>query len=218
MDLTFSLLTMHGKKYISVLVDYSIEYLYFLTIYEQCIAPQKSKSIFGFQGHFRANVCNDSSPSIHDFGQVYCYFIYVQLIDIDAYFPMLGEKTYTSCNFLQDHLPYDILKQQLGRLRNIHLENLWYHPKLHLNFSNFLIWRPNGDDVPFILDGMVWVDMSHDFRGRVLGGSIFFLPLEINHVAAQDQHAFYTYHKWRGGHRGIGPLAYHVHSFNPPTF
>ena len=76
---------------------------------------------------------------------------------------------------------------------------------------------PCGDDVPFIFNGMVWVGMTHDFGGRVLGGSIFFLPLEGNHVSAQDQHALYTYHEWRGGQRGIGPLAYHVHSFIPPT-
>ena len=75
---------MYGRECISVLVDYSIEYLYFLTMFEQCIAPQKSKSIFGFHGHFRANVYDDSSPSIHDFGQEYCYFIYVQMIDIDS--------------------------------------------------------------------------------------------------------------------------------------
>ena len=32
MDLTFSSHMMHGKKYIYFLIDYSIEYLYFLTI------------------------------------------------------------------------------------------------------------------------------------------------------------------------------------------
>ena len=68
MDLTFIQLTMYGRECIFVLVDYSIEYLYLLTIYEQCITPQESKSIFGFHGHFTENVCTDSSPSIHDFG------------------------------------------------------------------------------------------------------------------------------------------------------
>ena len=77
---------------------------------------------------------------------------------------------------------------------------------------------PYGDDVPFILYGMVWVSMVHDIGERILGYSIFFLPLEGNHVAAQDQHALYTYHKWRGGQCGIGLLAYHVHLFIPPTF
>ena len=33
MDLTFNLLIMHGKKYISILVDYFIEYVHFLTMY-----------------------------------------------------------------------------------------------------------------------------------------------------------------------------------------
>ena len=73
MDLTFISQMMHGKEEIDVLVDYSIEYLYFLTMFAQCIAPQKRKSIFGFHGHFRANVYDDSSPSIHGIGQVYCY-------------------------------------------------------------------------------------------------------------------------------------------------
>ena len=149
-DLTFIQLTMYGRECIYVIVDYTIEYFYFLTMFEQCIAPQKSKSIFEFHGHFGASVYDDSSPSIHDFGKVYCYFTYVQLMEIDAYFPMLGEKTSTACNLLQDHFPHDILKQQLGRLCNIHLENLWYHPKLHLTFRNFLVWRLDGDDVPFI--------------------------------------------------------------------
>ena len=93
-----------------------------------------------------------------------------------------------------------------------------YHQNLRITFSHFLIWMPCGDDVPFILNGMVWVGMSHDFGGGFLGGSIFFLPLEGHHVSAQDQHAFYTYHEWRGGQHGIGPLAYNVHLFIPPSF
>ena len=68
MDLTFSLLTMHGKKYIYVLIYYSIEYLYLLTIYEQCIAPQESKITLGFHGHFRANLYDDDNHSLHDLG------------------------------------------------------------------------------------------------------------------------------------------------------
>ena len=192
MDHTFSLLTMHGNKYIYVLVDYSIEYLYLLTIYEQCISPQESKSIFGFHDHFRANLCNASSPYIHEFGQVYYYFDYVQLIYITTYYPMLEEKTCTVCNLLENHLPHDILKQQLGRLRSIHLGNHLYHPNLHTTFNTFLIWMPYGDDVPFILYGIVCIIMAHDIGERILGDSIFFFPLEGNHVAAQDQHAIYT--------------------------
>ena len=115
-------------------------------------------------------------------------------------------------------MPCYVLQQLLEKLRCDHFRNHWYHPKLHINFSHFLIWMPYGDDVPFILYGMVWVGMVHDFGRRVLVDSIFFLPLEGNHVAARDQHALYTYHKWRGGHREIGLLAYHVHLFSPPTF
>ena len=131
---------------------------------------------------------------------------------------MLGEQTYTTCNLLQDHLPYDILNRNLGELRSVHQRDHMYHPNLHITFSHFLIWMPGGEDMPFILNGMVWVGMSHDFGRRVLGGSIFFLPLEGNHVAAQDQHTFDTYHKWRRGQHGIGLLSYHFHLFIPPTF
>ena len=77
---------------------------------------------------------------------------------------------------------------------------------------------PYGDDVPFILNGMIWASRINDFGERIFGDSIFFLLLEGNHVVAQDQHALYTYHEWRGGQRGIGPLAYHVHLCSPPSF
>ena len=74
MDLTFSSHMMHGKKYIYMLVDYSIEYLYFLTICKQCIAPHERKIIYGFHGHFRAKSCNIDNPSLHEFGQLlYCF-------------------------------------------------------------------------------------------------------------------------------------------------
>ena len=68
MDLTFRLLTMHGNKYIYVLIDCSIEYLYLLTIYGQYIAPHKRKIIVGLHGHFRANIYNDDNPSLRKFG------------------------------------------------------------------------------------------------------------------------------------------------------
>ena len=83
---------------------------------------------------------------------------------------MLGEHTYSACNLLQEHLPYDILKQQLGELHSIHHGDHMNHPNLNITFSHFLIWMPCGDDVPFILNGMVWVDMTHDFGGRVFRG------------------------------------------------
>lgn len=74
LDLTFNLLLMYGKKYIYVLIDYSIEYFYLFTIYEKCIAPQESKIIYGFHGHFRAKFCNDDNPSLHEFGKVLYFF------------------------------------------------------------------------------------------------------------------------------------------------
>ena len=79
MDLTFSLLTMHGKKCIYVLIDHFIEYLHYLTIYVQCI-PQEGKIIFGFHGHCRTNIYDGDNPSLHDLGQMWCYSYYAQLI------------------------------------------------------------------------------------------------------------------------------------------
>ena len=48
----------------------SMEYLYFLTICKQCIAPYESKIIHGFQGHFRETSCDVDDPYLHEFGQV----------------------------------------------------------------------------------------------------------------------------------------------------
>ena len=98
----------------------------------------------------------------------------------------------------------------------IHLINHLYHPKLHVTFNNFLIWMPNGDDVPFTLNGMIWSSMIHDMGERIFGDLIFFLPLEGNLIAAQYQHMLYTYLKWRGRQRGVGYLVYHVQLFSPP--
>ena len=192
--------------------------MYLLTICQQCIAPQESKIIHGLHGHFRAKFCNDDNPSLHDLGQLIYFFDWMQLIYIVAYYFIVDELTCIAENSLEKNLPLDALNQQLTRLRCIHHGDHVYHPKFHISFSHFLIWMPYGDDVPFILYGMVWVGMVHDFGGRVLGGSIVFLPLKGNHVLAQDQHALYTYHEWRGGQHGIGPLSYHVHLFIPPTF
>ena len=113
-------------------------------------------------------------------------------------------------------MPHDDLTQQLERLRCIHLRNHWYHPKLHITFKIFLIWMPYGDEVPFILYGMVWANMLHDNRERIFGDPVFFLPLEGNLITTQDQQLLYTYHKLREGQRGVGYLVYHVQILSPP--
>ena len=76
MELTFSLLIMHGKKCIYVLIDHFMKYFHYLTIYVQCIVPQEGKIIFGFHGHYRTNMCDGDNPSSHDPGQVWCYYYY----------------------------------------------------------------------------------------------------------------------------------------------
>ena len=60
-----------------------------------------------------------------------------------------------------------------------------------------MIWMPYGDDVPFILYGMVWASMIHDFMEGILGDPVFFLPLEGNIIVAQNKQLLYTFHKWR---------------------
>ena len=133
------------------------------------------------------------------------------------YYLIVDEQTCTASNLLEDNLPHDVLKQQLERLCCIHLRNHWYHPKLHITFKFFLIWMPYGDHVPFILYGMVWASMIHDMGERIFGDLVFFLPLEGNIIAAQDQQILYTYNKWREGKCGVGYFVYHVKLFNPPT-
>ena len=118
---------------------------------------------------------------------MYCYFDYDQLIYIADYYHIVNEQTCTTSNSMEDNLPHDVLNQQLGRLRCIHLRKNWYHPKLHITFNIFLIWMLNGDDAPFILNEMVWASMIHDMGKRIFGDLVFFLPLEGNIIAAQDQ-------------------------------
>ena len=111
MDLTFISHMMHGKKYIYVFVGYSIEYFYFLTICKQCIAPQESKIIYGFHGHFRAKFCDDDNPSLHDFGQLLYLFDCTQMVYIFAYYSIVDELTCIATNYLKKNLPLDALNQ-----------------------------------------------------------------------------------------------------------
>ena len=111
MDITFRSHMMHGKEYIYVLVDYSIEYLYFLTICKQCIDPQERKIIYGFYGHLRAKFCNVDNPYLHDFGQVLYCFDRTQLVYIVAYYFIVDELTCIAENSLKNNLPLDALNQ-----------------------------------------------------------------------------------------------------------
>ena len=110
MDLNFSLLTMHGKKCISVLIGHFIDYLHYLTIYVQYIAPQEGKIIFGFHGHSRTNTYDGDNPSLHEFGQVCFYSCHAQLIYNTIYYLVVDEKTCTTRNLLNENLPHDVLK------------------------------------------------------------------------------------------------------------
>ena len=53
--------------------------------------------------------------------------------------------------------------------------------------------------------------------GEIFGDLVFFLPLEGNIIAAQDQKILYIYHKWREGECGVGYFVYHDQIFIPPT-
>ena len=95
--------------------------------------------------------------------------------------------TCTTSNLLRDNLPYFVLKQQLAELHCDHLGNCWYLLALHETFSIFLIYIPYGDGVLFIIYGVVWASMIHESRERIFEDPVFFLPLEGNIIAAQNQ-------------------------------
>ena len=120
MDLTFILITIHGKNCISVLIDHFIKYFHLLTIYVQCIIPQGGKIIFVFHGNSRTNMYDGDSPYLHDFGKMWCYFFYAQLIYNAIYYLLVDEKTFTTSILLGDNFPHDVLKQQLVKLHCIH--------------------------------------------------------------------------------------------------
>ena len=52
------------------------------------------------------------------------------------------------------------------------------------------------------IDGMIWANMIHNVRGKIFGDLFFFLPLEGNIIAAQDQQKIYTYHRWKEENMG----------------
>ena len=110
MDFTFSLLTMHGKKCIFVLIDHFTKYLDSLTIYVQRISPQEGKIIFGFHSHSRTNIYDGDSPSLHGFGQIWCYSCYDQLIYNTIYYFLVDEETCTTSKLLEDNIPHDVPK------------------------------------------------------------------------------------------------------------
>ena len=75
---------------------------------------------------------------------------------------------------------------------------------------------PYDDDFQLIIYGDIWANMIHNVGEDIFEDPIFFLPLEGNIIAAQDQQKIYTYHKWRGGQHGVGYFVYHDQIFNPP--
>ena len=80
---------------------------------------------------------------------------------------------------------------------------------LHETYINPLTWMPYDGDFLFIIYGMVWANMIHNVGGKIFGDPVSFLPLGGSNFAAQEQQILYTYHKWRGGQRGVGYFVYH---------
>ena len=80
-----------------------------------------------------------------------------------------------------------------------------------------MIWMPYGDDVPFILYGMDWASIIHDYMESIFADLDFLFPLKEKIIVAQDQNLIYTYHKWREREHGLGYLVYHVQLLSPPT-
>ena len=82
--------------------------------------------------------------------------------------------------------------------------------------SHMIDWMPYDGDLQLITYEMVWASMIHNVGEKVLEDLVFFLPLEGNIIAAQDQHILYTYPKWRGGQHGVGYFFYQDQIFSPP--
>ena len=137
MDLTFSLLTMHGKKCISVLIDHFINYFHLPTIYVQYISPQEGKLIFGFHGHSRTNICDGDNFPWHELGKLWCHYYYSQLIYNAIYSLIVDGQACTTSNLLGDNLPQDVREQQLVKLCCIHWRNHWCHPHLQITLKIF---------------------------------------------------------------------------------
>ena len=155
MDLIISLLSVHGKSCIFVLIDHLTTYLHYLAIYIQCIAPQEGKFIFWLHGLSKTNIRVGDNHFLYGFWKVLCYCLYAKLIHNSIYYLLVDEMTCTTSKLLGDNLPHDVLKHQLEKLHCNHLGNCWYLPALHETFNIFLIWMTYGDDVLFIIYEMV---------------------------------------------------------------
>ena len=116
----FSLLKMHGKNGMFVLIVHLTKYFHSLAIYVQCIAPQEGKFLFLLHGLSKTNISDEGSPSFDGFGHVLCYSCYAQLIYNSIYYFLVDEKTCITIKLMEDNLPHYVLKQQLEKMRYIH--------------------------------------------------------------------------------------------------
>ena len=128
-------------------------------------------------------------------------FIYYSLVDM---------MTYITSNLSRNNLPCYFMKQHSKKLRSDHLGNRWYLPSLHETFNIPLIWMEYDYNVLFIIYWMLWASLIHNVGEEIFGDLVFIVPLEGNIIATQDQKILYTYHKWRGGQRGVGYFVYHI--------
>ena len=71
MDPIIILLSLHGKNYVFAFIDCPTQYLHALTIYLQCIAPQRGKLFFGLHAPFLANYYDGDIHLLYEFGQVF---------------------------------------------------------------------------------------------------------------------------------------------------
>ena len=76
---------------------------------------------------------------------------------------------------------------------------------------------PYDDDLQLTIYGDIWAGMIHNVGEEIFEDPNFFLPLEGNIIATQDQQKLYIYLKWRGGQRGVDYFFYQDQIFSPPT-
>ena len=103
-------LSLHGKNFFFEFIDFPTQYFHALTISLQWISPQKGKLFFRLHGTFLANYYDGDSHIFYEFRQVFCYFLYAQLIHPTIYYLLVDVVTYRTSHLSRNNLPRYCLK------------------------------------------------------------------------------------------------------------
>ena len=74
MDPCIILLPVHGGNFVFSFIDFPTQYLHDITIYLQCISPQKGKLFIELHGQDRAKLCDGDSHILYGLGKVFLFF------------------------------------------------------------------------------------------------------------------------------------------------